>query len=309
MAAEQAKVSDAVRVSVLETLKTTDSIAAALDRFRARNITSAPVIDASNGLCWGFFDVVDAIVALVNKCREEKESKLTPPSTDLNTDDLTILAARANEFTLTRLDKVVDLSKNNAYYPIRQDQSLRDAINIFVKGVHRVAITDVKNDVVSQLSQSDLIAWLLEDPKRIPAGRGLTKAGEMHWLHKRVSTVRKNVQTYRAFEVLQSSGHNAVAVVDDMDRICGVLSASDAKLIDWSISFDELLLPVHEFLERVQPKRKASDVITAGADTQLRDILSLMHTNQVHRVFIVDADQKIQAICTMTDIIRDLFPY
>lgn len=52
------------------------------------------------------------------------------------------------------------MSKRNFYYKLGENSFIGEAIDIFKKGCHRIAIASATdNAVVATFSQSDLLAW------------------------------------------------------------------------------------------------------------------------------------------------------
>jgi CBS domain-containing protein len=289
------------------TLQTSQTVGDALDMFAKHNISGAPLLDDTTAV--SFIDVVDIVCFLMEKLREPKESRITPTSTSLDTDDLSIMFARADEFKGEPLAKVGDMSKRNLYVSVPSDAPLSRVITHFRKGVHRVALLDQSRNVENVVSQSDLLRWLSEDPKRIPPMKGIHEAGNMNWMHAvtaedQVSSV---TPAFRAFESVQKSSKGAVAVVDDEGAIVGCLSASDLKKISPILS--NLLQPVADFLAPVRKGQERSPdwVITANTNTTMKDLVNTMTREKVHRVFVVEASGKPKSIVSLTDIVRELF--
>jgi Mg/Co/Ni transporter MgtE len=57
----------------------------ALDLFSKHNILSAPVLSENKEKALGFVDYLDVLAYLVQVCHEERSSRVTPPSTSLQT--------------------------------------------------------------------------------------------------------------------------------------------------------------------------------------------------------------------------------
>lgn len=106
----------------------------------------------------------------------------------------------------------------------------------------------------------------------------------------------------KAFATILRNGITGVAVVDSQQKILGNISASDMKGMSvsnfWKLDYkiDDLL---QDSYYRMPPLR-------FSPQTPLSDIISEMATKKVHRVYIVDEQQRPQVAVTMSTVINIL---
>ncbi|MFB6280886.1 MAG: IMP dehydrogenase [Haloferacaceae archaeon] len=93
-------------------------------------------------------------------------------------------------------------------------------------------------------------------------------------------------------EMMESEGISGAPVVNDEDRVLGIISATDVR-------------PYIEVGERDQVRRAMTDeVFTAGEDVTAREALELMYDHKIERVPIVDDDDRLVGLVTMQDILE-----
>ena len=103
----------------------------------------------------GFVDYLDLVAFLVEVCKEEKKSRVTPPSTSLETDDLSMIMERGNTFSLRTIQekKLANRSHHDPSVIVSIEDPLTAATKHMLKnGVHRVAVTDSKGGLYMFLS-------------------------------------------------------------------------------------------------------------------------------------------------------------
>ncbi len=104
----------------------------------------------------------------------------------LTTEDMDSLMQRSASFELTTLLEVVDSVPHELYYPLQETQTLKEAIEIFLRGVHHIAVTDANKKLVGILTQSDVIEYLNQDLTRLGLKVGFTLQ----------RTIRANIYTF-----------------------------------------------------------------------------------------------------------------
>ncbi len=98
-------------------------------------------------------------------------------------------------------------------------------MEIFVKGPHRIAVTDDSNHIVHILTQTNIISWLAEDTTRI----GLKAEIPAKKFMQPVVSVYQSTLAIDAFRIMSEKGLTSLAVVQD-GILVGTLSASDLKV-------------------------------------------------------------------------------
>jgi CBS domain-containing protein len=113
---------------------------------------------------------------------------------------------------------------------VHSTDSIKAAIEIFVKGVHRVAVTDDKNQIIHVLSQSDIIRWMAGDFTRM-GSKANVEVDKLD-IKKLGSLVAapSTTRTVEVFELMKEKGVTSVAILGKDGTLEGVLSASDLKV-------------------------------------------------------------------------------
>eukprot|EP00963_Diacronema_lutheri_P007302 scaffold644_cov357-Pavlova_lutheri.AAC.1 len=200
---------------------------------------------------------------------------------------------------------------------------------------HRLAVFDEQGDIVSVLSQSDVVKFLFHNA-----------SGTLRdWLKESVTTldvgldrgyvysIPENVLVLDAFAYMVRHHVSGLPVVQaTTGKILGNLSASDVRLLKPEF-FGVLALPVIEFLTLLHPASdKNGDVCSSSAGAThpffsleqrkwvqssphiplvtcrptdaLEDVVSKLVCHRMHRVYVVD-DQSAPVGCiTLTDVLR-----
>jgi len=279
-------------------LQSSDTAAYALKAFDKYNITSAPIL-GSDGKIWGFLDVVDIVIFLTNKT--SKQSNLT-------SEELCKIAERSAEFNLGQIADVLNISQRNSYFPLNADQTLKEAVEIFRRGPHRIAITSHSNNIVNILTQTNIISWFAKDITRM----GLKAEYQAKNFMQPIVFVYPETLTIEAFKLMADKGLSSVAVIENdtnNQSLVGTLSATDLKNIN-DLKFMRLFLPVSEFLASVRKEqgRPLNYQVKCFDDTPLKEVVKKLVHEHVHRIFVIDHRQQAVGVISIFDIIKGVFP-
>jgi len=259
------------------------------------HIFSAPVI-RQDGLAAGFVDWLDILGHLIEVVSEEKQSRVTPASRSLTTDDMSMIMDRANNFALRTVEgkALPNKSKKDPWKTIKMADNVQKATNV-LSLYHHVAL-ERDGKLVNILSQMDLLRWLQSDTQRMGADGRKTLQG-LHLHRKRVVCVRETDLTIDAFYTIYKAGVSGAGVLDEAGKLVGCLSASDLKLLAESYDFTLLLKSVKDFLAE-----EGSDPIAMHHFDTLGDVVAKMVAHHVHRVFIVGPGGYPMGVVTTTDV-------
>jgi len=104
-------------------------------------------------------------------------------------------------------------------------------------------------------------------------------------------------------------GVSGLAVVDDANRIVGVISGSDLKgSLEFNI-FSDLYLPVGVYLEKSTsafPSNHSVNPIVCTLDNTLKDVVLTLAKDQVHRVFLKSPEGYPLGVFSLCDVISFL---
>jgi serine/threonine protein kinase/SAM-dependent methyltransferase len=194
------------------------------------------------GVVLGFVDVLDLVSIIIKYHQNPRLSAI--------------------DALVSKLPLACNFSGNNPYMRLEVSDSLTvaDAMPLLIGGVKRLAVTDGKKGIVSVLTQSQLLRWLMGRLRELESngGEGSISASSIHqkaqrsieslglcnyWHRKgtdgkaRILVVRSDDTVASAFLLLAENHLSAAPVVDHVTgAIVGVFSASDVNKLP---SFDE----------------------------------------------------------------------
>ncbi len=126
-------------------------------------------------------------------------------------------------------------------------------------------------------------------------------------------------QTMDAFTKLAEESVSGAAIVDEYNRLVGVLSASDflrarrdVTLHEWDHFFDDLKEPVSEYLNRRNayfPGKFSKNPITVRREDTVMDVLNKFTSAHVHRLFVVDDAFRPVGVWSLSDVIEVFLRY
>lgn len=300
-------VKDILEPTTVKCVLTTDSVASAYDTLKNNNIHSAPVVKPDM-TCVGFISWLDLTSFLIKVEREAMSSDDIPWSTSLKKDDLSIIAERNKKYTMANIqeEEIAGMAPGNPFVLIKEESTLLDALQFLGKGVHRIAVTSAENptEVKSILSQRKVIQWIAKDvDARLGPVKDITVEGAGLLGRRELISINEKEPTIDGFMKMDKHMLTSVIVVDDDGKTKGVLSSTDVSEVD---DFGNLLQPVSEFLGAIRTKQKrASDfLISCLPSATLGEVVNLLSFAGVHRVAVVDEEQKALAVVTLTDITR-----
>lgn len=135
-------------------------------------------------------------------------------------------------------------------------------------------------------------------------------------------TVTEATGVQEVAEVLLESQHHGVPVVDEENRLVGLVTDSD--LVDSNkrihlptmITILDTLIPISGFKQYEEDLRKATattagdlctrDVDYVSPEADLSEVSTLLSEHHIHIVPVLDEEQKLLGVITNTDIIRSL---
>lgn len=277
------------------------TVSEALLKMAKFNVSSVPVVKTrKDTTILGFVDVLDFLAYLCQLLETEGEVKL----------DTAKLKAHTEEFKKTKISKLVNLSGRNPFYTINGEESLSEVVGSYFKGVHRIAITDENGDITGVVSQWTIANYLAtvpaDDKEWIPSLR--EPIGNANFTRE-VTTANLSEITLDCFCKMYRENLSALAIVDNDGSLCGNLSSSDLKGFQLYLNdFNDLLLPVSEFLSIVRKKQgRAEDfTVTVTPDTLVCEAVKKFNDEFVHRTYIVDENFQILGVFSLTDLMQNL---
>jgi 5'-AMP-activated protein kinase regulatory gamma subunit len=275
--------------SGLISVNASDTLSAALKTLAQNGILSAPVYDAQKDQFIGSVDVLDLVTYVVEA------------SGPIKSEDLDKELPR---FFALPVTKVIDKSTTNPFVPVSTEATVGQVINLMEKGVHRLPLVDPQNKLVAILSQSDLVPFLLANktaPELIKLmGRTLL---DLELVPGGVVSVSCKATMRQCFTALAAYKVSGIAIVDShTSKLVGTISASDLKGMTQE-NFVMLGEKARDWMAR-RGKLGFQHVLTCRAEDTLERVLELLNLAAVHRIFVVDENQKVVGIVPLTSIMQ-----
>jgi len=275
----------------------------ALRRMARYNITAVPVLKSKDDpMILGFAGMLDFVAHLVKLLSKEGTNELNLDPANLK--------AKTDIFKKTRLAELVDKSGRSPFHVMNGDESLSDAVQCYLKGAHRIAITDDSGDIIGVISQWTVANYLATVPTGdkdwIPVLREpISRAG----YSGNVISVNGKTNALQGFLRMHTEKISSLAIVDDDGKLIGNLSVSDLKGFQLYLSdFNDLLQPVCEFLALIRKKqgRPEQFLVAFSPKTLTKDVVTRLNDEIVHRAYIVDDKRKPIGVFSLSDLMQNL---
>jgi len=269
------------------TLNADDSISKAMQTLAQQGITAAPVYDMAKKDFIGFVDVLDLTIFIVYVFQEnyQKHPHLYDPK------------ELKQRFAMP-IREVINASKRDPFWTVNANETVEFLISNFLKmGIHRVPVSD-NGQIIGIVSQSDVVRLLHRSNQYLTATT--TKTIQELGLDTGIAySVRNDATLIEAFNAIIANNVTGIAIVNFSNgEIINNLSASDLKGIT-EASFFRLEAQLHTIFAG-SPKMPP---VTCTSNTKLQDVLSMIEKTGVHRVYVVDEQNRPKSVITLTDIL------
>jgi CBS domain-containing protein len=276
----------------------------ALRRMGKYNISSVPVTKSrKDNTILGFVGTLDFLAYLFNLLGENFEEG------QFN-NDKEKLKEKMDVFKKTMISELVDTSGRNPFKLINGEESLSEAVDEYLKGVHRIAITDEDGQVTGVISQWTIANYLAtvptDDKEWIPSLRAFV--GDSKFT-KDLVTANNSDNTLNCFFKMYKNNLTAIPILNENGKLWGNLSASDLRCFHLlSDNFYDLLQPVSQFLAciRKQQGRPENYIVSVSPKTPVKDIVAKFNEDIIHRVYLVDNENNLLGAFSLTDLMKDL---
>jgi len=278
------------------TVTTAEPASAAFHKIVQHGISSVVMMDRTSKRCVGFVGMTDMVALVFKEC---------PVSEVVGTDDeLTKILFSKNLFTHSTCEEVADLSRKNPFYQVEERASLQSAIDLMASwDVHRLPVVDHEGNLVTILTQSQVVSFLYNANVKIPFA---TKTvGELKLGYKNVISVKEDQMAAEGFKIIAEKRITGIAVLDFEDRLVTNLSASDLKAIGYTGKLLTLLITnVKQFKRNLPENPLIPGPISVSPATTVEEVILKIVLTKVHRVFVVDDQKKLLGVISLIDLIR-----
>lgn len=192
---------------------------------------------------------------------------------------------------------------------------ISNAVNRLSQGNHRGLVQG--KGWWQVVSQWDIAVWLarhsremddpnLADNRREWLGSVVNATlGELKLAtSKHVVTIPHDVSAIEGFRRLASNGVSAMPITAANGTLCGTLSISDMRGMDFS-KWKSLELSVMEFLKVANLYQHPQ--VVANSHTKFGDLLLKIQARDVHRVWLVTGDNKPCGVVSLTDLLHRVY--
>jgi CBS domain-containing protein len=287
---EQTTVGDAVREVlprqrdaefVLYSLLPDDSLATALRKLSGFKVSGAPVLEDRSAQAFRsarMVDLNDLALAIVESCGNRQV-----------------------------FDMPVSRIAGEGLAFVYDDALLAEGVRALVKSnTKRLLVLDQATDgPIAVLSQSGVVAWVLRHIKHLPSDL-LAKPISQLKCSSHVVAVKRDEPMADALRKFVGEGRSGVAVVEDSGRIVANLSLADLRRLTPENAMELLRLSVGAFLSSTQELPK--DPVTCTYNTTFAEVLHLLHSRHVHRVYVTDQQGLPVGVFSTTDAMANLCP-
>lgn len=291
-----------------------DLVDRALQIMVKNDVSSLPVVatdgDKPQGPLKAFIDLVDLVAFLA----DVGSRTLTNPygigeSKRITTDDLNILTRRSKEFRIANVEEVIDFSQRNPPHKVLDDIALKDLLQLFGKGenIHRVAVVDKLHNLIGVITQTMLLRALEKDPTVLPKLKNTHANSVQKTNLQHLTTIRADLTAFDAFITMHKACVSSLAVVSERGQIIDNISSTDLK--GAITDFKKLLIPISDYLSLTRSLvigKKAHGLVQCSASASLLDIVNLLNSTRVHRIYVTDEQGQPSGVISLTDIFLTL---
>ncbi|TPX38256.1 hypothetical protein SmJEL517_g00033 [Synchytrium microbalum] len=215
---------------------------------------------------------------------------------------------KKGKLDLTRpVDEVLSLDDDRESYLMQvfdYRDTLREVMNVFKTGHHhRAWISDAMNVLPSCImTQSDIIRYTYAHPD---FQVGCDKQADLITLGlvpdaRPIHSITINATAVQGFQTMRQQNVLALPILGKHNEIISTLSASDLRGLTEE-KFGSFNQPVMDFLGSTAKV----PVTCTGADS-LQSVIDKIIAKHVHRVWVVDGDNKVIGVVSLSDVISAL---
>jgi len=207
------------------------------------------------------------------------------------------------KFLSHNVSDLIDRSDNDVYAAVTGEEHAHRLIRLFGMGVHRVAMLDMNGALANILSQSDVVKYLSTNLQLLGENANRSIRSLKMISNDKLIVAESDQSAISAFKLLAQNLVSAVPLVDKNGVLSGTLSLSDLKLLHEDLS--PLLLTASQYKAIKEPIPS----IVCTPETALGSILTILAESNVHRVWVVDEENKPISVVSITNVCEFLSQY
>eukprot|EP01126_Amoeba_proteus_P012416 TRINITY_DN1510_c0_g1_i5.p1 TRINITY_DN1510_c0_g1~~TRINITY_DN1510_c0_g1_i5.p1 ORF type:complete len:342 (+),score=40.21 TRINITY_DN1510_c0_g1_i5:62-1087(+) len=276
-----------------------------LETLKVENVFCCPVVDRDHEeRVIGLIDLVD-ICAFVVRLYDENPRATNPSKFDQ-------LFAENLSFRIAA--ELMNYSKLNECHCLPIDTSFKGVLHTLSQpGIHRVPL----------LSRGTIISEILGQKKARPLARFITQSDVVHFIAthidlfgpyveesvdtigiRQVLCVPTKISTIDAFREILKNKVTALGIVDESGVLVGNLSVRDIRQVLCAHPGMELNSSLADFITHIRAEYLTTPkkIITCSPKDTLRKTIITLDENHIHRLYIVDDQDKPVGVVSLTDI-------
>jgi len=271
----------------LITISPSETALNALKILERNKISSAPIFDEKRQVIVGTISVMDLVVWIVRTYSLSKGDK------DPNYFDIGQLTMELN----TPVREVINWGLD-PFWPVPGADSVLNLINNFLSWrVHRVPVVGEDRHITGSISQSDIVR-MLHGAQNVLEALMKKSVKELNLEEGGVVSVLDTEPLIKAFGAIAETQYTGLAVVNSHNKLVGNVSASDLKGLTLD-NFHKLNVPIREFLANAKKVP-----IRVKGDALLSEVVAKLAENRIHRVYVVDEEDKLLNVISLTSIMK-----
>jgi len=293
--------------NVIFVAQRTDKITDVWKGLVQHNFLSVPVVLKTKQKYYGFIDMYD-IVKFVTEFFGEDQLKTT--------EDWTKMADASEEFRKKTVNDIMKypISRRNPFFPIHSGFSVFSVIEALgkEKGLHRVPIIDRERNLITIISQSQIIQMICKNLDILGEKKN-QPVNTMENYFEDVLCVHEDSSTIEAFKTMVAKEISGMAVINTEGKLVAALSLKDLKAMSTDARlFWRLHQTVKNFLLKVRKENdetggdRPRTVVTVKSQDTLETVLKKLSEHKIHRVFIIDDNKKPLGVISLKDVVREI---
>jgi len=271
-----------------------------------KNFLSVPVLQKTGYKYYGFVDAFDIVKYFIEHFGSKKLE---------SSEDFWSLIEEDERFQRRTVKDVMTypIARRNPFHPVKKGFSLFSAFEILAKedGVHRIPVIDTNRKLINLLTQSQCVRYLNTTLDQLGTIQN-KPLKEISHLQKDVKSILQTDKCIDGFNKMVEFNVQGLAVLDQSGKLIDTLSVRDLKHVssDGRL-FWRLYQPVSDFLKKVRDAEQEATKVTytlqfAKEDDTLGLVIRKLVQFNLHRLFLVDADQKPIGVVSLKDVLFEI---
>jgi len=220
-------------------------------------------------------------------------------------EDVAVVARKSMDFYFSNLIQVIVSTshKFDDFVSVNEQQTVGDALQLFKKGLHRVAILSKDSKLVGVVTMTDLAKYFAANLSLLPGRKRLIR-------DLSISTFCGISSTATAMEAFTRMHSQYVSVlgIEENESLVGIISSSDLKGLK-EFNFMKLFQPVTAFITDIRrdQSKPTSYVASISSDVTVETAVETLSTSKLHQLFVLDSNNKPIGVLSIVDILKEQF--